>query len=181
MAIRDFFKGLLKTRIVDENKSYDRGDSCMSRKQFTDAEREFRTCIEEDPLDTQALLRLARAIELQGRFEDALRELGMARQKSINKTDESDDNSKGWPNARKDFRQHRILTLTYAMGDLLVEKIEDSERAKLLYANTLEELYGFPEVNPLRERLKRLEQPGQISISEAVEKAQPLKISLPES
>jgi hypothetical protein len=181
MALRDYFKGLLKSGIVDEQKSYDRGDGAMAQKRFAEGEREFRACVDEDPLDTQALLRLARAMELQHRHEDALRELGLARQKSIDKTDESDDNRKGWPSTRKDFRQHRILALTYAMGDLLIEKLEDAERARNLYANTLEELYGYPDVNPLRERLKRLEQPGQISISEAVEKAQPLKIPFPES
>lgn len=181
MSFKDFFLRLLKTDIVDENKSYDFGDSCMTKRQYREAERAYRKYLADDPLDTQALLRLSRAIELDGRPEDALRELGIARQQTLTRQDQSDDNRKGWPSTRKDFRQYRILALTYAMGDLLVEKIEDPERAGELYEETLQELYGYPDVDPLRDRLKRLRQPGAIRISDAVEKAQPLKISLPDS
>jgi tetratricopeptide (TPR) repeat protein len=181
MSIGDYFRRIMKSELVDESKTYDLGDACMVKQRYAEAEIEYKKYLDADPLDTQALLRMCRAAELHGRPEDALRLLGLARQRTLDKQDGSDDNSKGWPSTRKDFRQCRILALTYAMGDLLVEKIEDAERAKKLYANTLEELFGYPDVNPLRERLKRLEQPGQISISQAVENAQPDKIPFPES
>ena len=59
--------------------------------------------------------------------------------------------------ARRD-RNERILVLTYALGDLYVGPIGEPERARKLYEETLQQLYGFPGVDPLRQRLSQLQE-----------------------
>jgi hypothetical protein len=179
-SIKKYMRSLWGPGQFDDTRSYDFGDRLMRQRKFAEAEHEYRKYLAKDPMDLGALLRVAQAIAADERFEDAIAELADARRKSIERQDDSDNPSNGWVLARKDYRQHRIMTLSFVMGDLFVEKLDDIAGAKKLYAETLEVLYGYPDVNPLRERLKALENPNRLSLNEAVEKLQPEKIPFPE-
>jgi len=160
--------------------TYDVGDGLMVRQQFADAEAAFRKSLQEDPLDLGALLRISRAQVADGRVEDAVRELDAARRHAMAHREQA---KAPMPESmrrlqEKEFRQDRILRLTFALGDLYVEKRGDSERARELYEETLQILYGYPAVDPLRARLAALNRADYIPLADAVQKAQPRTISL---
>ena len=143
---------------LDSHRSYDFGDGLMARHRYADAARAYGRYLHENPLDTSALLRMCGALEAAGRAAEALSALEDARRKSILREDNSDDPALNASVMGRDFRQQRILTLTYVIGDMLVEKLNDIPRARLLYEETLEQLYGYPPVDALRQRLKMLKE-----------------------
>src|SRR5471030_2142158 len=56
-------------------RTFDRGDGAMARGKYADAEREYRTAVELEPHDNEALMRLIRALEAQGQVKQAAEEL----------------------------------------------------------------------------------------------------------
>jgi hypothetical protein len=130
-------------------RTFDVGDGFMTKNLFADAEREYRKALTEEPANNEALLRLSRALEGAGKCEDAARELAGAHRRIMASRHELPPVSENW--------QARLLTVTYALGDLYASKLCDSQRAQALYKTTLELLYGYRDADPLRERLKRLE------------------------
>lgn len=130
-------------------KTFDKGDGWMARRNYAEAEAQYRRDLAEEPLNTDALLRVCRAMEAAGRFEDAARELRAAHLQTLERRDE--------PELEFKTRQERLLRLTFALGDLLVDKLGRVGEACALYQTTLEILYGYPDADPLRDRLKALE------------------------
>jgi hypothetical protein len=153
-------------------KTYDVADGLMMRGKYAEAEQKLREELAADPLDIEAFMRMCRAIESDGREEQAARELAAAHKALLEHKDE-----KALP---RDKRQARLLRITYALGDILVSKLDELEAARRLYTRTLETLYGYPDADPLRDRLKSLEQPGRMTGSEAVSSLQPSRIKLDE-
>ena len=130
-------------------RTFDRGDGFMAKSDFFEAEREFRIARKEEPENMEALMRLSRALEAQKKFEEAAQELTAALRAIVDQRNDPALDKEPW--------QPKVLLITYALGDLYAGKLSDVERALRLYKNTLELLYGYPDANPLRERLKRLE------------------------
>jgi tetratricopeptide (TPR) repeat protein len=151
-------------------QTFDVGDGLMARGKYADAEAQFRQDLAAEPLNVNAQLRVARAMEADGRCEEAAEELNRALHTAI--AEQHDKRLK------KEDHQQRILRITFALGDILVTKLDDAPRALTLYRNTLEVLAGVEDAQVLRDRLSALETPDRLSISDAVEKAQPLKIKL---
>jgi hypothetical protein len=160
--------------------TYDIGDGLLVRHKFAEAEAAFRLYLAAHPTDLPVLLRISRAQISDGRLEQAVRELELARKNAIDRTDSATP-----PCAEllqklqeKEFRQDRILRLTFTLGDIFVEKLCDHPRAIKLYEESLQVLYGYPPADPLRDRLKALNNPDRMTLSDAVDQAQPRKISL---
>jgi len=149
-------------------KTYDVADGLMVRGKFDEAAAKYAEALAGDELDTEALIRRARALEKLGRDDDAERELREAYRATMQHRDE-----KVLP---KKQRQERLLRLSFALGDLLVttDRMDD---ARKLYGESLEVLFGYDEADALRSRLKALEQPDRMPFSQAVRSAQPDKIS----
>ncbi|MBI3830726.1 MAG: hypothetical protein HY291_14490 [Planctomycetes bacterium] len=144
-----------------ELRTYDRGDAALARKEFAQAIACFRQDLARWPGDTEAYLRLARALECHGQAELAASELSAARLALLNgPLDEAEARARpaisGYGGLRRD-RNERVLTLTYALGDLYEGPLRDPERARHLYEESLQRLYGYPNVDPLRERLRRVQ------------------------
>jgi tetratricopeptide (TPR) repeat protein len=130
-------------------RTFDVGDGFMTRNMFAEAEREYRKALAEEPGNIETLLRLSRALEGAGKYDEAARELSGAHERIVATRHDLPPVSEHW--------QARLLTVTYALGDTYASKLNDSQRAQALYKTTLELLYGYRDANPLRERLKRLE------------------------
>jgi tetratricopeptide (TPR) repeat protein len=130
-------------------RTFDRGDGFMAKGAFADAEREFRIAVEADPHNAEALLRLSRALEGAGKLQAAAAELAQAHSRIIDHRNDPAPVSAHW--------QQRLLSITFALGDLYSAKLLDQMRAQQLYKTTLEYLYGYRDANALRDRLKRLE------------------------
>jgi len=172
--------GAAASRNMVVEPTYDIGDGLMTRRQFPEAEAAFRKYLAEHPSDLPVLLRISRAQIADNRVEQAVRELESARRHAIDRTDASNP-----PNEEllrklneKEFRQDRILRLTFSIGDIYVEKLCDHPRAIKLYEESLQVLYGYAAADPLRDRLKALNDPNRMILTDAVEQAQPRKISL---
>ena len=150
-------------------KTYDVADGLMVRGKFDEAAAKYAEALATDELDTEALIRRARALEKAGSDEEAERELREAYRATMQHRDE-----KTLPHKQ---RQERLLRLSFALGDLLVttDRMDD---ARQLYAQSLEVLFGYDEADALRTRLKALEQPDRVPFSQAVQNAQPERISL---
>ena len=129
-------------------RTFDVGDGFMTQNRYADAEREFRKALAEESDNVEALLRLSRALEGAKKFDAAASELSAAHARIAASRNEVPA-SPTW--------QPRLLTVAYALGDLYAVKMSDSRRAQAVYKSTLELLYGYPDADPLRERLKRLE------------------------
>lgn len=139
--------------------SYDKGDAAMTRRDFKAAEAFYRKDISRWPEDTQAVIRLARALEEDGRASEAAIELGHAREKLLKATGGAKkdlDTSATENAAKRRERNEGIMALTYYLGDLYVGALQKPDEARAVYEETLERLYGFSGVDPLRDRLKSL-------------------------
>ena len=146
---------------MEEVRSYDKGDGAMARKDFKAAEAFYRRDLARWPGDVQALIRLARALELDGRVHEAIEELREVRTSLLEGESAGRDatvtaSAAQTQKARKDRNEH-VMALTYILGDLYVGRMKRPDQARLLYEQTLERLYGYPGVDPLRERLKVLQ------------------------
>ncbi|HYF51995.1 MAG TPA: tetratricopeptide repeat protein [Planctomycetota bacterium] len=150
-------------------KTYDVADGLMVRGKYDEAASKYAEALAADELDTEALIRRARALEKAGHEDEAERELRAAHRATLEHRDE-----KVLP---KKQRQERLLRLSFALGDLLVTT-DRMDEARALYAESLEVLFGYDEADALRARLKALEQPGRVPFSQAVQQAQPERISL---
>lgn len=172
--------GAASSRNMHIEPTYDIGDGLMVRRQFAEAEAAFQRYLAANPADLGALLRISRAQLADGRVEQAVRELEVARRHAIDRTD---DAVPPRPEVlkklqEKEYRQDRILRLSFTLGDIYVEQLGDNARAIKLYEETLQFLYGYPPADPLRDRLKALSNPNRMTLSDAVERAQPRKIPL---
>jgi tetratricopeptide (TPR) repeat protein len=151
-------------------QTFDVGDGLMLRGKHAEAEQMFRQALAAEPFNVKAQLRVVSAMERSGRLEEAADELFRAHQKAIAE--------QGHPTLKKEEHQQRILSLTFALGDILSMKLDDPPRALALYRKTLSALAGFDDADVLRDRLLALEHPDRMSLADAVEKLQPLKIKL---
>lgn len=152
-----------------EHRSYDKGDAALQRGDPAAAVEHFRADLKCWPGDTEAVLRLARALEAAGQPDTAAAELSAARLDLLNRpNDEQEAMARpaisGAGGQRRD-RNERILVLTMALGDLFAGPLNKRERARLLYEETLQRLYGYPNVDALRKRLQALS--GATSIAPA--------------
>jgi tetratricopeptide (TPR) repeat protein len=167
--------GELFTRVAGASqlpiaKTFDKGDALMARARYAEAEAQYRQDLAEEPLNAEALLRVCKALEADGRVEDAVRELSVAHQITCEGRDKEP--------LKEQQRCERVLRITYTLGDLLVTKVERPEEARLLYERTLQSIYGYKDADPLRDRLRALEDPTRLKHSDAVRQAQPDKIPL---
>lgn len=143
-----------------DHRSYDKGDAALLRGDPAAAVKHFRVDLKRWPGDTEVVLRLARALEAAGRPDMAAAELSSARLDLLNRpNDEQEAMARpaisGAGGQRRD-RNERILVLTLALGDLFSGPLDQRERARLLYEETLQRLYGYPNVDALRKRLQVL-------------------------
>ncbi|MCW8130772.1 MAG: hypothetical protein KIS92_10515 [Planctomycetota bacterium] len=142
-----------------ELRTYDKGDAALARGEFERAAVCFREDIKRWPGDTDAILRLARALEAAGRTELAASELNAARLDLLNETGDAEAVARpslSGGGLKRD-RNERVLLLTFALGDLYEGPLANPARAKALYEETLELKYGEPRSEPLRDRLRKLE------------------------
>lgn len=143
-----------------ELRTYDKGDASMARGDFERAAVYYREDMARWPGDTDAILRLARALEGAGRTELAASELNAGRLDLLNETGDREATAKpslsGAGGVRRD-RNERVLLLTFALGDLYEGPLANPARAKALYEETLILKYGEPRTAPLRDRLSRVE------------------------
>ncbi len=149
-------------------RTFDQADALVARKQYAEAEAAYRAELRADPACLEALLRLCRLLEQIGRPEESVRELSAAHEAALHDAPRQDAKT----------RRERLLCLTFALGDVLVERLEDSARACAVYERTLQVLFGCPEADPLRDRIKALDAVNYRSISEAAEAAQPSRLTL---
>lgn len=161
LAVATFSAFFSPSTSQGELRTYDKGDAAMARKQFAQAVACYRQDLARWPGDTEAYLRLARALEANGQAALAASELKAARHELLEgKLDPAEARARpaisGLGGQQRD-RKDRILTLTYALGDLCEGPLSDPAGAQRLYEDTLQRLYGFPNVAPLRERLRRVQ------------------------
>ncbi|HEY3323512.1 MAG TPA: hypothetical protein VGP72_23870 [Planctomycetota bacterium] len=162
--------------------TYDVGDGLMVRQRYADAEAAFRQNLNADPADVNAFLRICKARQARGDIEIVLRDLNTAWRDAIDRTDSAATPPRPALLEKlkeKEYRQDRILRLTFALGDIYVERLNNNDMARKLYAATLEHLFGYPPADPLRDRLKALEKPDRLTIEEAAEESQPSRIPFP--
>lgn len=163
-------------------RTYDQGDAAMARQEYTQAAACYRKDLARWPGDSDAVLRLARALEAAGEAGLAAMELVSARLDLLDPTYKPEDGlhrlSTGRPGGGRLDRNERLLQLTYALGDLYAGPLGAPRRAVMLYAETLERLYGFKGVDPLRERLKRLQGALPRDESEDQPETAPQKLTL---
>ncbi|HYG78353.1 MAG TPA: hypothetical protein VEK08_25345 [Planctomycetota bacterium] len=176
-VVLEFFYRAAAPRGVAE-PSYDVGDGLMVRRQFAEAEAAFRENLAADPLDLNALLRVSRAQLAAGKTDAAVRELESARRFAIHFSPAVKVAELMQRMADTEFRNDRILRLTFALGDIYIEKLGDEESARKLYQESLQVLSGYAPADPLRARLAALNKADHLPLADAVEKAQPRKISL---
>ncbi|GMV84105.1 MAG: hypothetical protein AMXMBFR7_52890 [Planctomycetota bacterium] len=142
-------------------RSYDKGDAAMSKHDYTGAVSYYRLDAQRWPDEAEVWLRLARALESAGRIDEAVSELEAARRRFIDgqfsEADERENPSLSNPAHLRRERYERTLALTFALGDLYHDACHDPERAMALYRETLERLYGYPGIAPVRDRLHALE------------------------
>jgi len=157
-------------------RTFDIAEGLMVRGRFTEAEGEYRRHMVEEPSNLVALLGACRAMTAAGRAAEAAKELESALRRTL------DNDPSQQPEMeleeKAEFRQRRILRIVFALGDLYVEQLNDGTRACNLYRETLEVLFGYPDADPLRSRLKALEEPGRLPMPDAVEQAQPRTMRL---
>jgi len=144
-----------------EVRTYDRGDAAMARKDYAAAIFSYRADLTHWPDDVDATLRLARAHEANAQPEAAAAELNALRLEMLERgpreADAAASASEIDPAVLRRNHYERVLTLTYAQGDLYEGPLHEPERARRLYEETLQRLFGFPQADPLRARIKRLE------------------------
>ena len=133
-------------------RTFDRGDGFMARGAYADAEREFRAALDAEPHNNEAVLRLSRALESAGKLQQAAAGLSAAHDRIIDHRNDPPP-----ANNHREYWQERLLSVTFALGDLYSARLSDPMRAQQLYKTTLEYLYGYKEADALRARLKRLE------------------------
>jgi hypothetical protein len=146
-------------------KTFDKGDAFMSRGLFVEAERQYRADLAEVPHNCNALFRVCRALEARGQTGGIARELWTAYRASLDKRGNP-------PLPRKEW-QERILRITFALGDVLDVKLNKPGQARHVYAESLEILYGYPDADPLRDRLRKLD--ARLKNSGFEEKPEPLE------
>ena len=134
--------------------SFDLADGLMVRGAYAEAEQAYRTELSKDTLNIEALFRLCRALEAQERFKESSEELSTAYKIYMDLRDA--------PHFPKPIRQEYILRVTFALGDILANKLNKTQEACQLYERTLEILYGYRDADPLRERLKALERASRM-------------------
>ncbi len=143
----------LMARVVQPNfgtlkKSYDIGDGLMARGRFAEAVEAYRQAIQEDAQDTEALVRMCRALEAGGKFGESARELEHAySETSKNKFD---------PPLRKEDYQARLSQIVFMLGDLYQHKLNHPSKAQQLYSTALLQLQDHPDAKALRQRLDGL-------------------------
>ncbi|MCZ7643899.1 MAG: hypothetical protein M5U26_01220 [Planctomycetota bacterium] len=172
MAGERFF---LRLGSIGEVRTFDKGDAAMARREYAAASACYRQDAERWPEETEAWLRLARALEADGQAEQAARELEPVRRRLLEgrfSNAELLEKPALWhASSAERERCERVLSLTLALGDLYLDALKCPERARALYDETLELMYGYPPVDAVRQRLKALsgrpaEQP--INSAEAV-------------
>ena len=141
---------LVEPSVPPLERTFDKADGFMARGQFAEAEELYRAALNEEPLHLEALLKMCRALASAGNVEEAVRELSAAHRSTIDHRKDKGPASQHW--------EGRLLSITYALGDLISVKLNDVERTRNLYETTLEFLYGYHDANPLRTRLKVLAQ-----------------------
>jgi len=141
-------------------RSYDLGDAAMARKDYGQAARFYRADLNTWPDDTDALIRLSGALEANGELTEAAQELNRMRQALLDgplSSKEALENPASIsPANSRVARYERILATTMRLGDLYVGPMRQPQWARRLYEETLERMYGFRGVEPIRERLRRL-------------------------
>lgn len=159
-------------------RSYDKGDAAMQRKAYAQAAALYRLDLERWPGDLDATLRLARALEAGGDVQSAARELETAHRARLNAGPDLDGGITR-PDVklleeRKRQRNEGIVILACALGDLYTQQLAQPGLARNVYEETLERCYGYSGVEPLRQRLKRLE----AAASEPQAEPEPERIAL---
>jgi len=157
-----------------EMRSFDRGDAAMTRQDYAVAIFSYREDQVRWPGDVAATLRLAHAYEANAQPEAAAAELNALRLDMLAHGPQEADSvanvSEIDPSVLRRNYAERVLTLTYAQGDLYEGLLHEPERARRLYEETLQRLFGFPHADPLRTRIKRLE--GRLPVRDNVSSEQ---------
>lgn len=143
-------------------RTFDKADGLMARNQFAEAEALYSAAYNEEPLNLEALLKMCRAMESANKIEEAIRELSIAHRKTIEHRKDEGPAGQLW--------EGRLLSITYALGDLIAVKLNDADRARKLYESTLEYLYGYRDADPLRTRLKLLTHGAERGVSDPPER-----------
>ena len=146
---------------IVEVRSSSQGDAAMVRRDFARAVALYRRDLARWPGDLELLRKLADALTAAGQAEQAAMELALVRLDLLrgprHAPAEAGTGGLGAPGAALRDRQERILVVTLALGDLYAGPLQNPHRARKLYEETLEELYGAPGSDTLRARLRQLE------------------------